>query len=103
MPLFKVRVQTADPEAGRAVEAVLGGLVAPVPLAVTLFETRPGCVVEAYYEHAPSTRWAPLGALCSRYGHQRPIIEAVPDANWVALSQQRSRRSRRPLHRARQP
>ena len=87
MPLFKLRVQTADTEAGNAVEAVLSGSVAPVPVAVTLFETRPGCVVEAYYDTEPPLDVLRVALVVLDAGIGKSSLEAVPDLNWVALSQ----------------
>ena len=53
--LFKLRIHAADLAAGRAAATVIGELLAPEPLAVTLFEdTPPAFVVEAYYDVAPA-------------------------------------------------
>ena len=88
MPLFKLRIRVADLDAGRSVSGWLGEVIEPPPLAVTLFEDgAPAFVVEAYYEHAPSTVEIDraLADLGTRIGGA--IVEAVPDANWVAISQ----------------
>jgi ribosomal protein L11 methyltransferase len=87
MPLFKPAYWVADLDAGRSVSGLLGEVVEPSALAVTLFEDEaPAFVVEAYYEHEPSApdidRASGLGA---RVGGA--TIETVPDANWVAISQ----------------
>jgi ribosomal protein L11 methyltransferase len=88
MMLFKLRIRVADLDAGRSVSGLLGEVMQPSPLAVTLFEDEaPAFVVEAYYEQEPS---APdidlaLAHLGARIGSA--MIEAVPDANWVAISQ----------------
>jgi ribosomal protein L11 methyltransferase len=88
MMLFKLRIRVADLDPGRSVSGLLGEVMEPSPLAVTLFEDEaPAFVVEAYYEHEPR---APdidraLAHLGSRIGSA--IVEAVPDANWVAISQ----------------
>jgi ribosomal protein L11 methyltransferase len=88
MMLFKLRIRVADLDAGRSVSGLLGEVMQPSPLAVTLFEDEaPAFVVEAYYEHDPR---APdidraLAHLGARIGST--MVEAVPDANWVALSQ----------------
>jgi len=85
--LFKLRIHAADVAAGRAAATVIGELLAPEPLAVTLFEDKPpSFVVEAYYAIEPAldaiaealAGLADLGALS---------LVAVPDENWVALSQ----------------
>jgi ribosomal protein L11 methyltransferase len=86
--LFKLRIAANDLAAGRAAATALGELVAPAPVAVTLFEDKPPAhVVEAYYEAEPAL--APiaraLGALGLGLGD--PVLEAVPEQNWVALSQ----------------
>ena len=53
--LFKLRISAADLAAGRAAAGVIGELVAPEPLAVTLFEDKPPAfVVEAYYDTEPA-------------------------------------------------
>src|SRR6476619_5055844 len=88
MMLFKLRIRVADLDAGRSVSGLLGEVIEPSPLAVTLFEDEaPAFVVAAYYGHEPS---APdidraLAHLGSRIGSA--MLEAVPDANWVAISQ----------------
>jgi len=88
MMQFKLRIRVADLDPGRSVSGLLGEVMEPSPLAVTLFEDEaPAFVVEAYYEHEPR---APdidraLAHLGSRIGSA--IVEAVPDANWVAISQ----------------
>ena len=86
--LFKLRIGASDLAAGRAAAGLLGELVAPEPLAVTLFEDKPPAfVVEAYYDAEPalSAIAAALAGLAAKLG--TPSLEAVPDENWVALSQ----------------
>jgi ribosomal protein L11 methyltransferase len=88
MSLFKLRIRVADLDAGRSVSGLLGEVIEPAALAVTLFEDdAPIFVVEAYYEHAPST--VEIDRALSHLGTRTSgaIIEAVPDANWVAISQ----------------
>jgi ribosomal protein L11 methyltransferase len=88
MPLFKLCIRVVDLDAGRSVSGLLGEVVEPSALAVTLFEDEAAAfVVEAYYEQEPS---APdidraLSGLGTRVGGA--TIETVPDANWVAISQ----------------
>jgi ribosomal protein L11 methyltransferase len=87
MPLFKLRIEAADSEAGRSASGLLGELVAPEPLAVTLFEAAPPrFVVEAYYG-APPRMDVLAPALGGISGLGEPVLEEVPDLNWVALSQ----------------
>src|SRR4029079_17072051 len=86
--LFKLRIGASDLAAGRAAAGIIGELVAPEPLAVTLFEDKPPAfVVGAYYDAAPA-----LDAISDAFARVAaklgaPSLEAVPDENWVALSQ----------------
>jgi len=88
MPLYKLRIEATHQDAGRKAADLLGELPAPAALAITVFELRlPAFVVEVYYDHQPS-----LGAIQGVLSGQRaelgtPALEAVPDLNWVALSQ----------------
>ena len=88
MPLFKLQVSASDLAAGRRAADALSELAAPLALAVSLFEAKPPAhVVEAYYDAEPA-RAAIVEAL-SRLGADvgAPTIEALPDENWVAVSQ----------------
>jgi ribosomal protein L11 methyltransferase len=88
MTLYKLRLSAADLEAGEAAAALLSEFAAPGALAVTLFESGPASfLVEAYYDTQPSLAdmKAALSALGARLGE--PVLEAVPEQNWVALSQ----------------
>jgi ribosomal protein L11 methyltransferase len=87
MPLFKLRIEAADADAGRTAAGLLGELISPEPLAVTLFEARaPRFTVEAYYAAPP-----PLAVLepilTAVPGLDTPALEDVPDLNWLTLSQ----------------
>jgi ribosomal protein L11 methyltransferase len=85
--LFKLRIHAADLAAGRAAATVIGELLAPEPLAVTLFEdTPPAFVVEAYWDAEPALE-AIADALAGLADLGAPSLVAVPDENWVALSQ----------------
>jgi ribosomal protein L11 methyltransferase len=86
--LFKLRIGVADLAAGRAAADIIGELVEPAPLAVTLFEDiPPAFVVEAYWEAAPALDAIAqaLADLATKLG--APSLAAVPEQNWVALSQ----------------
>jgi ribosomal protein L11 methyltransferase len=87
MPLFKVRIEAADAGAGRSAAGLLGELSTPEPLAVTLFEARPPrFTVEAYYgARPPLALLEPM--LAGVAGLDTPLLEEVPDLNWLALSQ----------------
>jgi ribosomal protein L11 methyltransferase len=88
MPLFKLRVPVANLAAGQAVAAVLGELVAPQALAVTLFEDKPPThVVEAYYESEPALEAIAQALTPIGTSFDAPTIEALPEQNWVAVSQ----------------
>jgi ribosomal protein L11 methyltransferase len=88
MPLCKLRFQAADAATGQAAADLLAGLAEPAALAVTVFEHElPAFRVEAYYAEEP-----PLGRIAQALaslgpGLGAPTLEAVPDENWVALSQ----------------
>lgn len=88
MPLYKLCIEAADLEAGRAATGLIEQLGEPAPLAVTLFElSPPRFLVEAYYVQAPA-----LDAIERELDQQvaglgKARLEAVPDQNWVALSQ----------------
>jgi ribosomal protein L11 methyltransferase len=88
LPLFKLRIEVPDLESGRAASAVVEGLREPAPLAVTLFELRPPTfVVEAYYDVTPSLDEVKLRLAERDARFAAPLLEEVPDQNWVALSQ----------------
>jgi ribosomal protein L11 methyltransferase len=88
MPLHKLRIEAAGQAAAQRVADLLGAPEAPATVALTLFElSAPRWVVEAYYDKAPALS-AIEGALAgSGRACGEPSLEAVPDANWVALSQ----------------
>lgn len=88
MPLYKLAIEAADLDAGRRVLRLLEEAAAPAALAVTLFElSPPRFAVEAYYDHAPVLEEIErrLAEHAAELG--KPSLEAVPDQNWVALSQ----------------
>jgi ribosomal protein L11 methyltransferase len=87
MPLFKLRIEAANADVGRSAAGLLGELIAPEPIAVTLFEARPPFfTVEVYYEVRPQMEV--IGpALAALSGLGLPSLDQVPDLNWVAISQ----------------
>ena len=88
MPLHKLRIEARDLTAGRTAAGCLESEAAPHALAVTLFELKPPAfVVEAYYDQAPSLDAIARLLAGQDAGLGQPSLEAVPDANWVALSQ----------------
>lgn len=90
MPLYKLRIEATDIEAGRKTADVLGEPAAggPHALAVTLFEHKPPAfVVEAYYDEAPSLATIERLLEGQRAAPGKLALEALPDTNWVALSQ----------------
>ena len=88
MPLIKLRIAAADIGAGRRAELLLGELLIPEPLAVTLFEDKAdGYAVEAYYQVAPALASLEEALAALGPGLGRPAFYEVADENWVALSQ----------------
>jgi ribosomal protein L11 methyltransferase len=87
MPLYKLRIEAPDLAAGHAASDVLAGLE-PEPLASTLFEHGPPrFVLEAYYDRAPDLDAVRQRVLEGDAGLVDVALEAVPEQNWVALSQ----------------
>ena len=88
MPLFKLSFSAFGLEAGGAAASLLTELAEPRALAVTLFEDGPASfLVEAYYETEPSLGAVAEALSALRTGLGEAVLEAVPDQNWVALSQ----------------
>jgi ribosomal protein L11 methyltransferase len=85
----KVVLDADDVDAARAAAGVLAELFEPAPLAVTQFETGPASFrIEAYFESAPDLAALDLALRATgRAGLSAPRLEAVPDENWVAISQ----------------
>jgi ribosomal protein L11 methyltransferase len=87
--LKKVRLATPDIKVAHAAAGLLGELVTPAALAVSVFESMPnGFLVEAYYPAETDLALLEhnLTELRAR-GLSAIETEPVPDANWVALSQ----------------
>jgi len=88
MPLYKLYIEAADLETGRQASCRLEALAEPAPLAVTLFALcPPRFALEAYYHGAPAVEHIERALGGIEAGLGRPRLEAVPDQNWVALSQ----------------
>ncbi len=86
--LFKLHIAVPDLDIGRSVAGLLGEVLAPAPLAVTLFENKPPAhVVEAYYDAEPPAAALAQALAALGPGVGAPVLEVVPDENWVALSQ----------------
>lgn len=85
----KVVIEAADLDGARSVSGVLGELYEPAPLAVTQFEAGPTRFrIEAYFETEPEmSAIADAIAATGAAGLSAPHYEAVPDENWVAISQ----------------
>jgi ribosomal protein L11 methyltransferase len=88
MPLFKLRFPPAALAAARSAADLLAELASPRALAVTLFENGPGSfVVEAYYGAPPCLADLTRAPWPLDTPRPAPVLEAVPDQDWVALSQ----------------
>jgi ribosomal protein L11 methyltransferase len=88
MPLHKLRIEAADLGAAERAAERLAGPAAPPALAITVFELRlPAFVVEAYYDQAPSLAAFDQALAGIGAGLGQPALDAVPEENWVALSQ----------------
>lgn len=84
----KVVLDAADLDGARTAAGVLGELYEPAPLAVTQFEAGPNFRVEAYFETEPDvSAIVEAIAAAGASGLSVPRYEAVPDENWVAISQ----------------
>ena len=89
MALFRLCAEVGSFGDARDIVARLGELFEPAPLATSFFENPEtgGWRVDAYYDDAPDI--AALAALLADVPSGAPelALEAVPDANWVAISQ----------------
>jgi ribosomal protein L11 methyltransferase len=88
-PAHKLTLAVEDRDLARSVAGLLQDVLDPAPDALTLFEQPPhGWRIDAYYADPPDA--AALGQTISEIlGRDIPALdrEAVPDLNWVALSQ----------------
>ncbi|MCL4766952.1 MAG: 50S ribosomal protein L11 methyltransferase [Hyphomicrobiaceae bacterium] len=88
MTSCKITMAVDGLDAARTLTGALTDLIEPAPDALTLFEAEAGWVVEGYYPDLPD-----IEELARRLGAVLPfpvprIVEtAVPDENWVAVSQ----------------
>ncbi len=85
----KIVVSIAARDLAHRIAGALQDLVEPPPAALTLFEDGPaGWRIEAYYDE-PADPDALRASLASLIGQPVPKLreEAVPQENWVALSQ----------------
>ncbi|HXF55140.1 MAG TPA: 50S ribosomal protein L11 methyltransferase [Hyphomicrobiaceae bacterium] len=86
--LYKVRVESAARDDGRAIATALAELIEPAAQAVSEFAADGGWHIEAYYSQRPDP-----GQLSARIAELLAIspptlsLEPVADRNWVALSQ----------------
>jgi ribosomal protein L11 methyltransferase len=88
MPLFKLRFPPSALAVARSMADLLAERATPPALAVTLFENGPGrFAVEAYYATPPCLADLARGAWSLATPMPSPVLEAVPDQDWVALSQ----------------
>lgn len=93
---YKLVLSTADRDEAYSTASALGELIEPPADAVAIFETPghdngappTGWRVDAYYIEEPDAS-ALAEAIATVTGRARPALnlEAVPDENWVALSQ----------------
>ncbi len=85
--MHRARIELDDVSAARSAAALLEESVPHPPLAVSLFETPGrGWTVDAYYEAEITS--ATIAAIAGMsHDDARVSIEAVPEENWVAVSQ----------------
>jgi ribosomal protein L11 methyltransferase len=88
MALYKLHLHAASAEAAHRAAALLGDASRPAASATTVFEAQAGgYLVEAYYTAAPDPDDVAQILAGAGEGLGNPQIEAVPEENWVALSQ----------------
>lgn len=88
MTTIKLKAEITGRDFARTVAGVLQDLIEPPPAALTLFEQGETWAIEAYYEdmtEAATVNQAISDALGQHFDLFAP--EAVPDLNWVQLSQ----------------
>ncbi|MCB1510811.1 MAG: 50S ribosomal protein L11 methyltransferase [Hyphomicrobiaceae bacterium] len=82
-------IRHPDRSLAHQIAGYLTNLSEPPPDALTIFESGPGWLIEAYYEAPPEDEAAIVEVLASALEIDVPTyaFEIVPDANWVAISQ----------------
>ncbi len=88
MKSFKITASVADSDQARSLTGALSELVEPAPDAVSMFESPTGWTIEGYYSEQPDLA-ALTQQLAAAMPFALPVLEevAVPDENWVAISQ----------------
>lgn len=87
MSRFKISLPAVDADRARSIQGTLENALYPAPDAVTLFESGPAYLVEAYFAERPDAA-AVTQALGNALGAAPDLdIGEVPDLNWVAISQ----------------
>jgi ribosomal protein L11 methyltransferase len=86
---IKVVIDAADLDAARSATGYLSEMLEPPPLAVTHFEAKPhGYRIEAYFDETPDLpALADALTALGKAGLSVPRLEAVPNENWVTISQ----------------
>lgn len=86
--LHRLSAKFAEVDTARRVAERLAGAEAAAALATSLFEEDGGRLwrLDAYFDDVPAADLV-LGALAGEEVRSGPTIEAVPDENWVAISQ----------------
>ena len=87
--MHRARITVPDRDAARSIAGLLEESVEQPPLAVSLFEIPGGgWTVDAYYESEPDRAAIAAVADSASPGSSNALtLEAVPDENWVAVSQ----------------
>ncbi len=87
MQSFKIMVETRDLSEARTLNGVLSELVEPTPAAISMFESPVGWRIDAYYAEAPDMQLMQGQVAALLPSPPQLNVEAVPDENWVAISQ----------------
>ena len=87
--LHKLVIETQERELAHQIAGVLGEAIEPAPAAFSVFENGSGWLVEALFEDRPPDAQVVGGQIGDMLSVAPPPcrLEAVPDRNWVALSQ----------------
>lgn len=94
MTLTRVDIDAPDLDTARTISGALEELLIPPPEAVTLFEAKPPAQkVSAYFIDPPDAASvgalvaSAVGGVAGQAAARTVAISAVPDENWVAISQ----------------